>query len=81
MKKTILSTLVGCSMFALPLAASAAGQIGYLGPAGSWTHQACLDLFGPADLVPPPQVPAPYESRVLAKGVRCFQALRVVLRP
>lgn len=52
MKKTILSTLVGCSMFALPLAASAAGQIGYLGPAGSWTHQACLDLFGPADLVP-----------------------------
>lgn len=51
MKKTILSTLVGCSMFALPLAASAAGQIGYLGPAGSWTHQACLDLFGPTDLV------------------------------
>ncbi|WP_431194619.1 prephenate dehydratase [Achromobacter insuavis] len=38
-------------MFALPLAASVAGQIGYLGPAGSWTHQACLDLFGPTDLV------------------------------
>ena len=51
MKKTLLSTLVGCSMFALPLAASVAGQIGYLGPAGSWTHQACLDLFGPTDLV------------------------------
>ena len=24
----------------------------YLGPAGSWTHQAALDLFGEADLVP-----------------------------
>lgn len=52
MNKTILSTLVGCSMLALPLAAGAAGQIGYLGPAGSWTHQACLDLFGADDLVP-----------------------------
>lgn len=51
MKKTLLSTLVGCSMFALPLTTSMAGQIGYLGPAGSWTHQACLDLFGPTDLV------------------------------
>ena len=29
-----------------------AGPIGYLGPAGSWTHQACLDLFGASDLVP-----------------------------
>lgn len=29
-----------------------AGPIGYLGPAGSWTHQACLDLFGATDLVP-----------------------------
>ncbi|MDP9606532.1 UNVERIFIED_ORG: chorismate mutase/prephenate dehydratase [Variovorax paradoxus] len=29
-----------------------AGPIGYLGPAGSWTHQACLDLFGGRDLVP-----------------------------
>ncbi|WP_321177574.1 MULTISPECIES: prephenate dehydratase [Bradyrhizobium] len=28
------------------------GQIGYLGPAGSWTHHACLELFGPSDLVP-----------------------------
>lgn len=26
-------------------------QIGYLGPAGSWTHQACMDLFGEANLV------------------------------
>ncbi|MDG9967949.1 prephenate dehydratase [Achromobacter mucicolens] len=31
---------------------SFAGSIGYLGPAGSWTHQACLDLFGPNELVP-----------------------------
>ncbi|WP_269759156.1 prephenate dehydratase domain-containing protein [Variovorax sp. E3] len=29
-----------------------AGPIGYLGPAGSWTHQACLDLFDAKDLVP-----------------------------
>lgn len=28
-----------------------AAPIGYLGPAGSWTHQACLDLFGAKDLV------------------------------
>jgi prephenate dehydratase len=27
-------------------------QTAYLGPAGSWTHQAALDLFGPADLLP-----------------------------
>lgn len=27
-------------------------RTGYLGPAGSWTHQAALDLFGEADLVP-----------------------------
>jgi len=31
---------------------AAAGPIGYLGPAGSWTHQACLDLYGEKDLVP-----------------------------
>lgn len=29
-----------------------AGPVGYLGPAGSWTHQACLELFGAIDLVP-----------------------------
>jgi chorismate mutase/prephenate dehydratase len=27
-------------------------RTGYLGPAGSWTHQAALDLFGEAGLVP-----------------------------
>jgi prephenate dehydratase len=26
-------------------------QIGYLGPPGSWTHQACMDLFGDTNLV------------------------------
>src|SRR5215471_16684237 len=27
-------------------------RIAYLGPAGSWTHQAALDLFGETGLVP-----------------------------
>ncbi|SDZ70599.1 prephenate dehydratase [Variovorax sp. YR266] len=30
---------------------TAGARIGYLGPAGSWTHQACVELFGDADLV------------------------------
>ncbi|WP_432711321.1 prephenate dehydratase [Paraburkholderia acidicola] len=34
------------------VAANPSGKIGYLGPAGSWTHQACLDLYGPDELVP-----------------------------
>lgn len=29
-----------------------ADRIGYLGPAGSWTHQACLDLCSDKELVP-----------------------------
>lgn len=29
----------------------ASAQIAYLGPAGSWTHQACMDLFGDSNLV------------------------------
>lgn len=28
------------------------GQVAYLGPAGSWTHQACRDLFPSAEQVP-----------------------------
>ena len=28
-----------------------ANQIGYIGPPGSWTHQACLDVFGDQHLV------------------------------
>ncbi len=31
---------------------TSASRIGYLGPAGSWTHQACLDLFDADRLVP-----------------------------
>ena len=31
--------------------ATIAGPIGYIGPPGSWTHQACLDLFGNQHLV------------------------------
>ncbi|MGT0250414.1 prephenate dehydratase [Burkholderia pyrrocinia] len=27
-------------------------RVGYLGPGGSWTHQACIDLFGRDNLVP-----------------------------
>ncbi|WP_423837680.1 prephenate dehydratase [Variovorax terrae] len=34
------------------MSSALAGSIAYLGPAGSWTHQACLDLFGEKDLVP-----------------------------
>ncbi|WP_314732357.1 prephenate dehydratase domain-containing protein, partial [Bordetella pertussis] len=29
-----------------------AARTAYLGPAGSWTHQACLDLYGADGLVP-----------------------------
>ncbi|WP_436627465.1 prephenate dehydratase [Bordetella trematum] len=52
MKRTLLSAMAGLSMYASPITPAAAGQIAYLGPAGSWTHQACLDLFGPDNLVP-----------------------------
>ncbi|MET3382033.1 prephenate dehydratase [Variovorax paradoxus] len=30
---------------------TAGARIGYLGPAGSWTHQACMELFGDSELV------------------------------
>lgn len=51
LNKTILSAAVGLSILAAAMSSSTAGQIGYLGPAGSWTHQACLDLFRPSELV------------------------------
>jgi prephenate dehydratase len=39
--------------YAFMLAVSAVhAQVGYLGPAGSWTHQACIDLYGEQGLVP-----------------------------
>ncbi|QJQ03430.1 prephenate dehydratase [Herbaspirillum rubrisubalbicans Os34] len=36
----------------LNVGTAVAGSTAYLGPAGSWTPQACLDLFGDKDLVP-----------------------------
>src|SRR5437867_4140979 len=46
------STLAaGFLTWALTLHSATAGSIAYLGPAGSWTHQACLDLYGEQDLV------------------------------
>jgi prephenate dehydratase len=49
-------TLLKAVLFTWSLAGAAtAGAIGYLGPAGSWSHQACADLFGQADLAPLPQ--------------------------
>lgn len=48
--KLVGSMALACLFTAMN--SSAAGLIGYLGPAGSWTHQACLDLFGADNLVP-----------------------------
>ncbi|MDP9912530.1 prephenate dehydratase [Variovorax boronicumulans] len=36
---------------AMGVSCVASAQIAYLGPAGSWTHQACMDLFGETNLV------------------------------
>lgn len=51
MNHKVLSAAAGFSILAASMSSSLAGQIGYLGPAGSWTHQACLDLFGASELV------------------------------
>jgi len=45
-------TVIGSLTLNLSASPAVAGSIGYLGPAGSWTHQACLDLYGDKDLVP-----------------------------
>lgn len=37
--------------------------------------------FGLANLLPAPKIPALDESWIFAKGVRCFETLRVMLRP
>jgi prephenate dehydratase len=42
---------VTVATLALGVSSVTSAQIGYLGPAGSWTHQACMDLFGDTDLV------------------------------
>ncbi|CAM4117700.1 prephenate dehydratase domain-containing protein [Achromobacter mucicolens] len=52
MAKRHLGAAVGLMTWMMTMTPSFAGSIGYLGPAGSWTHQACLDLFGPNALVP-----------------------------
>lgn len=52
MAKRHLGAAVGFMTWMMTMTPSFAGSIGYLGPAGSWTHQACLDLFGPKELVP-----------------------------
>lgn len=39
------------TMLSMSLCTAAGARTGYLGPAGSWTHQACLELFGDADLI------------------------------
>jgi chorismate mutase / prephenate dehydratase len=41
----MISKLIGTLMLSAA-AASTQAQVGYLGPAGSWTHQACIELFG-----------------------------------
>lgn len=51
MARKLLTAAAGFMIGMMTMTPSVAGSIGYLGPAGSWTHQACLDLFGPADLV------------------------------
>ncbi|WP_441339350.1 prephenate dehydratase [Pandoraea sp. PE-S2T-3] len=51
-KMTRLSFVIAIASAACISNAGAAGHTGYLGPAGSWTHQACLDLYGASDLVP-----------------------------
>lgn len=41
----------------MPLATAPHAPTGYLGPPGSWTHQACIDLYGEASLTPYAQEP------------------------
>jgi len=52
MKVLASLTVIGVLTLNLSAHPAAAGSIAYLGPAGSWTHQACLDLYGEKDLVP-----------------------------
>ena len=39
------------TMLSMSICTAAAARTGYLGPAGSWTHQACLELFAEEELV------------------------------
>lgn len=47
----MLRSLLLAAALAFAGTVQAAG-IGYLGPAGSWTHEACADLYGETELVP-----------------------------
>jgi len=42
---------VTIALLATGVSCITSAQIAYLGPAGSWTHQACMDLFGDTNLV------------------------------
>jgi prephenate dehydratase len=49
--KTLSLCAVTMATLAMGVSSIASAQIAYLGPAGSWTHQACMDLFGDTNLV------------------------------
>lgn len=49
--KTLSLCAVTMAALAMGVSSVTSAQIGYLGPAGSWTHQACMDLFGDTNLV------------------------------
>lgn len=49
--KTLVQCAVVSAVLAMGVSSVTSAQIGYLGPAGSWTHQACMDLFGDTHLV------------------------------
>ncbi|WP_252091029.1 prephenate dehydratase domain-containing protein [Pseudomonas sp. MWU13-3659] len=46
MKKSLASALLACTLAASTQAMADKQTIAYLGPAGSWTHQASIDLYG-----------------------------------
>jgi chorismate mutase/prephenate dehydratase len=49
--KTFSLCAVMMATLAMGVSSITSAQIAYLGPAGSWTHQACMDLFGDTNLV------------------------------
>ncbi|MDH6164910.1 chorismate mutase/prephenate dehydratase [Variovorax boronicumulans] len=49
--KTLVQCTVTMAVLAMGVSSVTSAQVGYLGPAGSWTHQACMDLFGDENLV------------------------------
>lgn len=49
--KTFSLCAVTMATLAMGVSSVTSAQIAYLGPAGSWTHQACMVLFGEANLV------------------------------